>query len=632
MAGNSATFDVEFSTTNTGVATAVITVLNNDCNASSYQFTVRANLQSASAPTTPTSPVQVNLNLTAVSVSPTNINLTWTPDSRISSYRLFRNDQPITTLTGNVSSYSDENLTADTFYRYRLVGIANGTETNPALAETWTLPNAPTLVSVTTLCGGGIAKATLESNTFRYKVYATQDATTPILESNGNATFELPSISTTTTFYVSVLGRDTRQERESARTPVTVTVEPIFEAKIIGNATQLSCENTLELQAQEVENATYTWLLNGSNTGVTGRTITANSGGEYQVRIQKGSCSFTSPSVTVRLNQTPIARIAQANNSRFCDTGTLSAVATSSDLNYEWRVNTTVIGQNQSIEVSQSEVYTLIVTNSNNCQASTQIEVFVTQTPSLPVIVATENTICPTTETTLSVQNPENNVVYQWFRNGRSIRQEGSSISTSVQGNYQVRAVASQNTACDAISEELEINVVEVTPVYLRTSENNTALFVEDANGSQNEIASVEWYFEGDLKADLGSQNEITPTENGNYSAKVTNQNGCVIQTRTVYFRIAEPTIITGNEELKADKLNIYPNPNNGIFNIQFATALSENTEITIFDGIGRKVFTQTIERGNQATQINLQKIPSGVYLIRFNQNEATYTKQIIVE
>ncbi len=260
-------------------------------------------------------------------------------------------------------------------------------------------------------------------------------------------------------------------------------------------------------------------------------------------------------------------------------------------------------------------------------------EIIVTDIPQNPILETSETTIYPNSETIISIQKPQNDVVYEWIRNGKRVLNEtGNSISTSIKGKYQVKAILNENTICNLVSNEIEINHFEILPIYLKVSEDKKSLFLEDVNLSQNEIASVEWYFKGELKTDLGTTTEITPTENGYYSAKITNQNGCLIKTRTVYFSVPETTI-TGEEDLKTDLFKIYPNPSNtGIFNIHFGTVLLEDIQITVFDGIGREIYTTTFKKDNQDFKINLQKQPIGMYMIRFNQNNSSYTKQVIIE
>ena len=627
-ANGTTTFDVTFTTTIFTQQTATITINNNDCDESVYDFVVQGQKV---IPIPPLPVPSVPVNFTATTISTTQINLSWQPITQnITSYRLYRNSVLIATLPVTAVSYQNIDLRPDTFYSFTLIAVNERVGeiklSSPVSDDAYTFPEAPILISQTDVCGSGSSVVKVSSSGAVYHVYADLVGGSVLVEST-NAAITFPSVNQTTTFYVSVVSNN----QESARIPVTITVLPSFEATIVGESNRISCESTLLLEANDVENATYTWFRNGVEVG-TGQRFEAPFSGNYQVRVVRGVCTILSEKINVELNFVPVAKIQQLNGVRFCDTGTLNALKTNSNANYEWILNGSTIGQGTSISVSESGTYTLQVTQ-NECQASTQIEVVVSPSPQFPILEATESTICPNTETTISVQNVENGVTYQWFRNGRNLNQTGNSISTSIQGNYQVRAVASQNTSCSSsTSEELEINRSEVIPVYLRISEDRKSLFLEDANFLQNETASVEWYFEGEPNANLGTQTQITPTENGRYSAKITNQNGCVIQTRTLYFSIPEISVITGEEDLKSDLFKIYPNPSKGIFNIHFGTVLLDDIQITVFDGIGRKVYTTTFTKGNQDFTINLENNSSGMYMIHFNQNNSIHTKQIILE
>ncbi|WP_375562299.1 T9SS type A sorting domain-containing protein [Bernardetia sp. OM2101] len=92
------------------------------------------------------------------------------------------------------------------------------------------------------------------------------------------------------------------------------------------------------------------------------------------------------------------------------------------------------------------------------------------------------------------------------------------------------------------------------------------------------------------------------------------------------------PNKIQATTQLEKDTFSIYPNPSTGIFNVRFGTSLSADTQVTVFDGIGRSIKTQTFEKGSQKFTIDLKNQPKGIYLIHFNQNGNTYSKQIIVE
>jgi hypothetical protein len=70
--------------------------------------------------------------------------------------------------------------------------------------------------------------------------------------------------------------------------------------------------------------------------------------------------------------------------------------------------------------------------------------------------------------------------------------------------------------------------------------------------------------------------------------------------------------------------INIYPNPTNGILNLEILEA-SENTpvKIEIIDLLGRTIFNSEIDVSSRdLLTLNLGKVPAGNYMVRFTSNE----------
>ena len=570
----------------------------------------------------------VPLNLRSKGISTSQIRLYWDENTGYESFHLYRVSTLIADLPRDAIEFIDSNLDPDTFYQYTIYGVMNGVEVAISRTNAWTYPLPPNLVSVSSVCESGEAQITLKSSAFVYKIYADETSTTPLLVSNGDETFKLPFVSQTTTFYISVLGKDGNKIKESSRIPVTVNVKEGFEAKITGENVQVSCENAITLDAEEIENATYTWLLNGYDAGLTGRSVVANREGEYQVRIQRDICTYTSEKVSVRLNQLPVARIEQLNGVQFCQNGIINATQNTTNATYEWLLNGTVVGVGRNLDVTESGIYTLQVTQ-NGCQNTAQVEVLVTYPPQVPMLEAIENSICPNIETILSVQNVENGVTYHWYRNGRRMNQIGNSLSTTIQGKYSVRGISEARSSCSVASDEVEVNMYEVQPIYVKLSEDKKSLFLEDAELSQNDIADVEWYFGGEIVESLRGEKTITPTENGYYFALVTNQNGCQVQTRASYFTLP---VVTGEDENTEGIFRIYPNPSDGVFKIDFGNALTNTIDISIFDATGKLVQKQIFEAGKQEFVIDIKDFAKGMYLIRFQQKDAVFSKSVIIK
>jgi len=74
-------------------------------------------------------------------------------------------------------------------------------------------------------------------------------------------------------------------------------------------------------------------------------------------------------------------------------------------------------------------------------------------------------------------------------------------------------------------------------------------------------------------------------------------------------------------------EINVFPNPNNGNFTIQFDT-IAENNSVVIFSVLGQKVFEKFDIKTNTIEILNLEK---GVYFVKVNNQNNGKTKKVIV-
>ncbi len=86
------------------------------------------------------------------------------------------------------------------------------------------------------------------------------------------------------------------------------------------------------------------------------------------------------------------------------------------------------------------------------------------------------------------------------------------------------------------------------------------------------------------------------------------------------------------DDELLSD-LSIYPNPNDGEFNVNFSPKSGEDITIEVFDIRGRRILTNTYNSVSRFEEvIRLNNAQSGMYLLSISDGGQKVTKKIIVD
>ncbi len=114
------------------------------------------------------------------------------------------------------------------------------------------------------------------------------------------------------------------------------------------------------------------------------------------------------------------------------------------------------------------------------------------------------------------------------------------------------------------------------------------------------------------------------------FNAFVTDDNGCTGSgTTTVTF-----INCTGiNEIVGLEHVGVYPNPNEGTFNLSITSSKTITISISIFDAMGERYLelTKLEISGNYSTKVNMQDVKSGLYFITIENSEGTFIRKFIV-
>ncbi len=171
------------------------------------------------------------------------------------------------------------------------------------------------------------------------------------------------------------------------------------------------------------------------------------------------------------------------------------------------------------------------------------------------------------------------------------------------------------NNGCPGLPDALVTFDDEGVPNACNSTNTNLAIQpLEPLSFADGQNSQGDWIFNiGDVIVDgnRATWNSITIT---------------ICETGTI------PILGTNEFDLE-NSLSIYPNPNNGEFNINF-NASSNDVNVEVFDVRGRSVFKRMFDNGPGEFDetINLGSVNSGVYLLNINDGGNTVTKKIVVE
>jgi subtilisin-like proprotein convertase family protein len=96
---------------------------------------------------------------------------------------------------------------------------------------------------------------------------------------------------------------------------------------------------------------------------------------------------------------------------------------------------------------------------------------------------------------------------------------------------------------------------------------------------------------------------------------------------------ICTQAITLTSEDFTINDLAIYPNPNNGNFNVQFTSNSSNEINVGVHDMRGREIFTKTYTNNGLFNEnLQLNNVQTGIYMVTIQDGSSKVTKKIVVE
>ncbi|PKP19335.1 MAG: hypothetical protein CVU05_11670 [Bacteroidetes bacterium HGW-Bacteroidetes-21] len=513
-------------------------------------------------------------NVLVNSVNPT-VNYAWT-------------STPVgfTANTQNVSSVSP---LVSTDYTVVVTNAANCSASANVSVTVDALP-APTL-TVTDNCGSSDIVMTNYSGTITW-----------------NTSETTPTITVTTGGDYNAIYTDNGCVSENATAnanPIAIPAAPVAVNETV-------CTGTTVPDLTVTGTGTMNWyddvaLTNMVNTGMTFATgETAAATYTYYVNATENGCTSTTAStITLTINESPVATLTPTVPS-VCGAADGSIAATTG---YSYLWSTTPAQTTETATGLAAGSYYVTISNTN-CSIVLSETLADPGAPSVTLVVD-EAAVCPGTTVTFTASGAD---AYEFFVNG--VSQGAASANntytsnTIVDGDYVT--VAGVTSGCTGISSQIDISVYTVVPVVI--SEVSGSL-VSDA------VAGNQW-FEQTIGLLTDSVNQaITPTADGDFYVVVTDANGCTATSNVInfiYVSVSQTGFNAG--------LSVYPNPSNGIVNVNSTSPVSYI--VTTVDG---RVILRNDVMSTEAT-MDLSSQAKGVYFVKFFNDNGNAVYRIVIE
>ncbi len=113
------------------------------------------------------------------------------------------------------------------------------------------------------------------------------------------------------------------------------------------------------------------------------------------------------------------------------------------------------------------------------------------------------------------------------------------------------------------------------------------------------------------------------------FTVQVTNQSGCINDGSVM----VEFLDCTGIDELNSISMKIYPNPSNGIFNLELAGESNKPVDVQVMNISGEIVFSNygIVMSGTNTQKIDISNFADGIYTVSVSSNGASKTRRIVL-
>ncbi|GAB4336149.1 MAG: hypothetical protein OHK0038_14310 [Flammeovirgaceae bacterium] len=257
------------------------------------------------------------------------------------------------------------------------------------------------------------------------------------------------------------------------------------------------------------------------------------------------------------------------------------------------------------------------VSNAEQPYESIRTKVIVKAKANPTIFVSGGEKLCEGEQTILSVAKADS---YLWS-NGATTQ----SITVTQAGEYFVK-VNDNTLGCESTSEKV---VVSIFPKPIAQFSMDTEVLdlgvstkVKFTDQSQN---AVSWFWDfgdGNTSTLQNPEQEFSTLGTKTIKLTVTSEGGCVST-------VSKTLTVTAIEDEVLSSIKIFPNPNTGTFSVEIGDF--EASQISLFNTLGKLIEVKEVRKG-EAVRFELTQLPKGMYYLRLESSEKSFTKKVVIE
>lgn len=388
----------------------------------------------------------------------------------------------------------------------------------------------------------------------------------------------------------------------------------------------------------------YQWSVSYGGTitsGLSSNEVTVNwaTAGARTISVNYDNslgCNANTPAtlgVTVLSVPAPVI----AGETEVCE-GTTGVVYTTqaNETDYVWTVSsggsiTSGAGTNQiSVNWNGNGNQTVSATYTNDLGCSAIVpallNVFVDPKPAASGAISGTASVCASSNgVAYSVDPIANATDYVWTLPAGATLASGSGTnsitvdfaSNASSGTIKVYGTNTCGNGTASPAFNVVVNPIPATPVITQSGDTLTS---SAATGNQ-------WYLDG-VEIPGATGNKHIAVYIGNYTVVVTN-NGCSSAPSNSILVLP----VSIDEAGLSKVFDVYPNPNNGQFNLKIETHRQEYLSVEVYNSIGSLVWKleNTAVNGLFTTNIDLKGSPSGIYSVALKNKNSSIVKKIVI-